>query len=247
MGQKINPTAFRIGIKIPGIRRETANGIFSSNAINWRSRWFAPKKDFGRLLTEDAKIRRHVHKQYKAAGISRVEIERSLENVTVFIHAARPGVLIGRKGAKIDALRGELIDLAGGPVDTKVLEVPRPETDAQLVAENVAEQLERRASFRRTLKKTVEQTMQMGALGCRIRLSGRLGGAEIARSEVSQQGQIPLTTLRADVDYGFAEAKTSYGHIGVKCWIYRGDMAPDRESIHAVDAQAGQAPQDSPR
>jgi len=132
-------------------------------------------------------------------------------------------------------------------IDVKIMEIDRPEVDAQLVAEQVAEQLERRASFRRTLKKTVEQTMGMGALGCRIRVSGRLGGAEIARSEVTGQGKIPLHTLRADIDYGFAEAHTTYGNLGVKCWIYRGDLAPDRESIHAVDAQAGQVPQDPAR
>jgi small subunit ribosomal protein S3 len=176
-----------------------------------------------------------------------VEIERGRESLKVLIFAARPGVLIGRKGAKIDELRSELEKIAGQVIDVKIMEVDRPEVDAQLVAEQVAEQLERRASFRRTLKKTVEQTMGMGALGCRVRVSGRLGGSEIARSEVSGQGQIPLTTLRADLDYGFAEAKTSYGHIGVKCWIYRGDLAPDRESIHAVDAEARQAPQDPAR
>jgi len=247
MGQKVMPTGFRVGIKIPGLRRQVEEGVFTSNAINWRSRWYAGKKDFGRLLIEDERLRRHIHRVYKQAGISRVEIERGRESLKVLIFAARPGVLIGRKGAKIEELKGELERIAKQEIDVKIMEIDRPEVDAQLVAEQVAEQLERRASFRRTLKKTVEQTMGMGALGCRIRVSGRLGGAEIARSEVTGQGKIPLHTLRADIDYGFAEAHTTYGNLGVKCWIYRGDLAPDRESIHAVDAQAGQVPQDPAR
>lgn len=247
MGQKCMPTAFRVGIKIPGLRRRSDAGIVTNNAINWRSRWFAAKRDFGTLLIEDEKIRRFVRREYKPAGISLVEIERGLETLAVFVHAARPGILIGRKGAKVDKLREDLEILTGKKVETKILEVEKPELDAQLAAEQVAEQLERRASFRRTLKKAVDLTMQMGAIGCRIRISGRLGGAEIARSEVSGQGKIPLQTLRADISFGIAEAHTTYGTIGVKCWIYRGDLAPDREGFYALDAQTSKAPQDPAR
>ncbi|MCI0340231.1 MAG: 30S ribosomal protein S3 [Planctomycetales bacterium] len=247
MGQKVWPVAFRVGVKIRGVARRTESGVLTNNAVNWRSRWYAKKKEFGLLVLEDEKIRRFVKKEYYPAGVSRTEIERGLESLAVFVYAARPGIIIGRKGAKVDKLKEDLESLTGKKVETRVLEVENPEVDAQLQAEAVAEQLERRASFRRTIKKCIDLAMHSGALGCRVRVSGRLGGAEIARSEVAGTGKIPLQTLRADVDYGFAEASTTYGNIGVKCWIYRGDLAPDREGVYALDAQTGQVPKNPTR
>jgi len=211
MGQKVNPLGFRIGITEP-----------------WRSRWYANKKDFRRLISEDQKIRKMIKKEFYSAAIPRIDIERTREAVTVVVHTARPGVLIGRKGARIDQLRTALEKISGTKVDIKTLEVDRPEHSAQLVAESVSEQLEKRVSFRRALKKTAMLSMQGGALGVKIMISGRLGGAEMSRTEKVAFGSVPLSTLRADVDYGFAEAKTTYGVIGVKCWIYRG-MRPVKE------------------
>jgi len=211
MGQKIHPTGFRVGI-----------------TENWRSRWYASKKDFGRLLFEDQMIRRYIKREYGFAGISRVEIERTGEEVKIIVHSARPGVLIGKKGAKIDKLKADLEGMTQKKVSIDTKEITKPDLEAQLVAESIAEQLAKRASFRRTMKRSMQATMQEGAAGIKIQLSGRLGGAEMARTEHSSEGKIPLQTLRANIDYGFAEARTTYGHIGIKVWIYRGEF-PLRE------------------
>ncbi|HOX38669.1 MAG TPA: 30S ribosomal protein S3 [Candidatus Brocadiia bacterium] len=205
MGQKVRPTGLRLGI-----------------TENWRSRWIAPKKEFGPLLVEDQKLRRYIKRHYYYTGLSKIEIERTREQVKVILHVAKPGLIIGRRGAEVDKLRGELEALIGRKVDIGIVEIQKPELEAQLVAEGVAEQLERRASFRRTMKRAAEMTMQCGAKGVKLIISGRLGGAEIARSEALSMGSIPLHTLRADVDYGLAEAHTNYGNIGVKCWIFKG-------------------------
>ena len=207
MGQKVRPTGFRVGI-----------------TEDWRSRWYARKKDFGPLLVEDQKIRDAVKKEYGFAGIPRVDIERKTEGgeVTVIIRTARPGVIIGRKGAKVDKLKDDLAKITRKKVDLKIQEIDRPELDAQLVAEGVAEQLKKRMSFRRVIKKSIELTMGAGAKGCRIKVAGRLGGHEMARTEHSHEGSIPLTTLRADIDFGYAVAQTTHGSIGVKCWVFRG-------------------------
>jgi small subunit ribosomal protein S3 len=231
MGQKVQPTGFRTGIKIRGIINRTTSGTPTSNVINWKSRWFAPKRNFGPLLIEDFRIREHVKKEFYLAGIPRIEIERSMGIVVVYIFAARPGIIIGRKGAKVDRLKEDLEMITGKKVDPKIIEVQKPEVEAQLVAESVGEQLLKRASFRRAIKKTAEITMQAGAKGVKIQVSGRLGGAEMSRSEYTLQGSIPLHTLKADISYGLAEAKTPYGVIGVKCWIYRGDLIEDKEEV----------------
>lgn len=211
MGQKVRPTGFRVGI-----------------TDEWRSRWYARKKDFGALLVEDQKIRDAVKKEYGFAGVPRVDIERKTEGgeVTVIIRTARPGVIIGRKGQKVDKLKDDLAKITKKKVDLKIQEIDRPELDAQLVAEGVAEQLKKRMSFRRVIKKSLELTMGAGAKGCRIRVAGRLGGNEMARTEHSHEGSIPLTTLRADIDFGYAVAQTTHGSIGVKCWIFRGLLKP---------------------
>ena len=208
MGQKINPVGFRTGIY-----------------LDWKSRWFAPKKDFARLLLEDRQIRTFIRKEFYGAGIPKVEIERKADALRVIVHTAKPGVLIGRKGVKAEELKQRLEKLTGHRVGLDILEIPRPELNATLVAQNVAEQLVKRAAYRRTLKRSVIQTMERGALGVRLRISGRLGGSEIARTEKQSRGSVPLSTLRADIDYGTAEARTTYGVIGVKCWVYRGTLA----------------------
>ena len=206
MGQKVHPIGFRIGI-----------------TENWRSRWYASKKDFGRLLFEDQMIRKFIKKEYGFAGISRVEVERNGEQVKIIISSARPGVLIGKKGAKIDKLKADLEKMTQKRVSIDTREISKPDLEAQLVAESIAEQLSKRSSFRRTMKKTIQQTMHEGAIGIKVQVSGRLGGSEMARTEHSSQGKIPLQTLRANIDYGFSEARTTYGHIGVKVWIYKGE------------------------
>ena len=209
MGQKVNPIAFRTGVM-----------------IGWKSRWYAPKEEFAKLLLEDKKVRdfvkKHPTKNYKAAGIDRIEIERTRDEVKVILFVARPGLIIGKKGQEIEILQEELQDLIGRRVNLKVQEVARPELQAQIVAEDIAEQLAKRASFRRTMKRVMEQTMEAGARGIKIQLAGRLGGAEMARREKQISGSIPLSTLRAKIDYGFTEAKTAQGHIGVQVWINQG-------------------------
>ncbi|RKY22644.1 MAG: 30S ribosomal protein S3 [Planctomycetota bacterium] len=213
MGQKVHPIGFRIGITEP-----------------WRSRWYANKKDFGALLQEDQRIRKFIKKEYHAAAVPRIDIERTRERVTVIVHTARPGLLIGRRGAQVEKLNDELTDICNKPVAIRTVEISKPELSAQLVAENMAEQLVRRASYRRAMKKSGELTMQAGALGVKIEIAGRLGGAEIARTQKMALGSVPLSTLDAWVDYGFAEARTSMGVIGVKAWIYRGRYADFAET-----------------
>jgi small subunit ribosomal protein S3 len=227
MGQKVNPIAFRTGIM-----------------ITWKSRWYASKQDFAELLVEDQKIRRFIKKhpqksQYRNAGIDRIEIERTRDEVKIVLHVARPGLIIGKKGQEVELLQEELQNLIGRRVNLKIEEIHRPEIRAQLVAEDISQQLSKRASFRRTMKRSMEQTMDAGAKGIKVQLAGRLGGAEMARREKQILGSIPLSTLRAKIDYGFAEAKTAQGHIGVQVWInqgmYEGDVAD------GADAEAGQA------
>ncbi len=211
MGHKVNPIGLRIGI-----------------TRNWDSRWYA-EKDFPQLVYEDYSIRRHIKKKLYHAGISRIEIERAANKIRIKIHTARPGIVIGKKGAEIEALRQELQKMTGKEVFIDIQEVRRPELDAQLVAENIALQLERRISFRRAMKRAVGLAMRFGAGGIRVQCAGRLGGAEIARREWYREGRVPLHTLRADVDYGFAEAFTTYGVIGVKVWIFKGEVLPEKE------------------
>jgi small subunit ribosomal protein S3 len=208
---------------------------------DWRSRWYANKHEFSDLLVEDFKIRKFIKKKYGYAGIPKIEIERTRDAVTVILHAARPGVIIGRKGSEVEKLQEELQGLTGRRIEIKIQEVARPEIDAQLISEDIAEQLQKRSSFRRTIKRALEQTMDGGAKGVKVLLAGRLGGSEMSRSEGSNLGSIPLSTLRAKIDYGFAEAKTAQGHIGVKVWVNQGDYLK-MEGSDASDAQAGQVP-----
>ena len=223
MGQKVNPISLRIGI-----------------TEDWRSRWYAGKKKFGKLLVEDQKIRKYIKKNYRFTGIPKIVIERTRdEEVRVTLYTARPGLIIGRKGAEIEKLKDTIEKLVGKTVDIRIQEIDKPELEAQLVAENIAEQLQKRAAFRRTIKKAIDITMGMGAKGAKVQISGRLGGAEIARTEGSTAGSIPLHTLRANVDYGFAESLTKYGTIGVKVWIFKGLIELGKEDKNAVDAEKG--------
>ncbi|MGC2636132.1 MAG: 30S ribosomal protein S3 [Acidobacteriaceae bacterium] len=210
MGQKVHPYGFRVGINKP-----------------WHSRWFAVK-DYSRLLIEDVHLKRELKEKLKAAGVSSVEVERPGNKLRLMIRTARPGIVIGRKGAEIEKLKGELQKRTNRDVFIDILEVNKPELDAQLVAENIALQLEKRVGFRRAMRKAVDSALRFGCKGIKVRVSGRLNGNEIARSEWYLQGRLPLHTLRADIDYGFAEARTTYGVIGVKTWIYRGDIYQQR-------------------
>lgn len=214
MGQKSNP----IGLRIP-LNRE------------WRSKWYADKKDFGKLLNEDRKIRELLKKRLESASVPKIQIERAATRCRITIFTARPGVVIGRKGTEIDKLKEELSKMTGKEIYVDIQEVKTPELDAQLVAENVALQLERRVSFRRAMKKSVQTAMDFGAAGIKIRCAGRLGGAELARVEKYHEGSVPLHTLRANIDYGFAEAKTVYGKLGVKCWICKGEMKKEKFTL----------------
>ena len=227
MGQKVNPIGFRTGVM-----------------VGWKSRWYASKQDFAELLLEDKKIRdfikRHPKKtQYRQAGIDKIEVERTRDEVKVTLHCARPGLIIGKKGTEIEFLQGELQDLIGRRVNLKIQEISKPELQAQLVAEEIAEQLAKRASFRRAMKRAMEQTMDAGAKGIKVQLAGRLGGAEMARREKQISGSIPLSTLRAKIDYGFAESKTAQGHIGVQVWVNQGFYTGDNKD--GDDAEEGQA------
>lgn len=222
MGQKVNPVGFRTGITEP-----------------WKSRWYASKKDFRELLLEDFKVRRYLKTKHRAAAIPKVEIERTRDEVKVIVHSARPGVILGRKGQEADRLQEELQELLGRRVNLKVEEVGRPEIQAQLVAEDIADQLTKRAAFRRALKRALDTTMDAGAKGVKIQLSGRLGGAEMSRCEKAIAGAMPLSTLRAKIDYGFCEAPTAQGNIGVQVWVNQGMY---EESGDGADAQEGQAP-----
>ena len=207
MGQKINPVGFRLGVN-----------------RTWDSRWFAAGAQYGKLLHEDIKVRKFLKDRLNAAGVSRIIIERPHKKCRVTIYAARPGVIIGKKGADIEKLRKDLSDMTEGEVHLNIVEIRKPEVDAQLIAENIAQQLERRIAFRRAMKRSMQSAMRLGAKGVRINVSGRLGGAEIARMEWYREGRVPLHTLRADIDYGFTEAKTTYGIIGVKVWVFKGEV-----------------------
>jgi small subunit ribosomal protein S3 len=214
MGQKINPIGFRLGIN-----------------RTWDSRWYADG-NYARQLHEDLKIRKYLRGRLTQAGVSKVVIERPAKMARISIHSARPGVIIGKKGADIEKLRGDLSKMTGNDVHLNIIEIRKPEIDAQLIAENVAQQLEKRVHFRRAMKRAVQSAMRLGALGIRINCSGRLGGAEIARMEWYREGRVPLHTLRADVDFGFGEAKTTYGVCGVKVWVFKGEiMAHDPMAV----------------
>jgi small subunit ribosomal protein S3 len=206
MGQKVNPIGFRVG----GIR-------------GWDSVWYASDKNFGDLVRQDIQLRDYVKKKLYHAGVSRIVIERPAGKVKVTVHTSRPGVVIGKKGSEIDSLRNELNAKFGGDIQVYIVEVRRPEAEAQLIAENIAFQLERRVAFRRAMKRAVQSALRMGAKGVRVSCGGRLGGADIARTEWYREGRVPLHTLRADVSYGLAEAKTTYGVIGVKVWVFNGE------------------------
>ena len=207
MGQKINPISFRVGIN-----------------RTWDSRWYAGRREYGALWHEDMRIRKHIFKDQRQAGISKVVIERPHKKCRVTVYTARPGILIGKKGADIEKLRLQIARLTKSDVHLNIVEIRKPEIDAKLVAETIAQQLERRVAFRRAMKRSMQSAMRLGAKGVRINVSGRLGGAEIARMEWYREGRVPLHTLRADIDYGFAEAKTTYGIIGVKTWIFKGEV-----------------------
>ncbi len=225
MGQKVNPHGFRLGI-----------------TTDFKSRWFAdsqkPGQRYRDYVDEDVKIRKVLSQGMERAGISKVEIERTRDRVRVDIHTARPGIVIGRRGAEADRIRGDLEKLTGKQVQLNILEVKNPEIDAQLVAQGIAEQLSSRVSFRRAMRKGMQSTMKSGAKGIRVQVSGRLGGAEMSRTEFYREGRVPLHTLRADIDYGFYEARTTFGRIGVKVWIYKGDALPTRSEREAAAAAA---------
>ena len=218
MGQKVNPHGFRLGI-----------------TSEFTSRWYADKQ-YAAYVGEDVKIRKMMSKGMERAGISRVDIERTQGRLRVDIHTARPGIVIGRRGAEADRIRGDLEKLTGKQVQLNILEVKNPEIDAQLVAQGVAEQLSSRVSFRRAMRKSMQSALKGGAKGIRVQCSGRLGGAEMSRSEFYREGRVPLHTLRADIDYGFYEARTTFGRIGVKVWIYKGDIIASRAEREAIEA-----------
>ncbi len=224
MGQKINPISMRLGVN-----------------RTWDSRWFAGKGEYGELLHEDIKIREYLQRELSAASISKIVIERPHKKCRVTIHAARPGIIIGKKGADIEKLRRKLSTMTDSEVHINIVEIRKPEIDATIVAQSIAQQLERRVAFRRAMKRSVQSAMRLGALGIRINCGGRLGGAEIARMEWYREGRVPLHTLRADIDYGTAEATTAYGICGVKVWIFKGEilehdpMASERRASEAQD------------
>jgi len=227
MGQKVNPISFRTGVM-----------------KGWQSRWFASKQEFAHLLVEDVRVRKFIknNQKYRNAGIDRIEIERTRDEVKVILHVARPGLIIGKKGQEVELLQQELQDLIGRRVNLKIEEISRPELQAQLVAEDIGQQLSKRASFRRTMKRLMEQTMDAGAKGIKIRLAGRLGGSEMARVEKQIAGSIPLSTLRAKIDYGFFEAMTPQGHIGIQVWINQGMYEGDSDGVDAQEGQASKKP-----
>jgi len=225
MGQKTRPTGFRVGI-----------------VEDWRSRWYASKREFGDLLVEDFRIREFIKGKYSFAGISQIVIERTRDQVILHLHTARPGIIIGRKGQEVDRLKAELEDRFGRRMELKIVELANANRSAQLVAEDICQQLEKRGSFRRTMKRTLDQVMEAGVHGVKLQLSGRLGGAEMSRCEKASRGSIPLSTLQRHIDYGFAKALTAQGVIGVKVWIDLGDYA-DEDAADGANAKAGQVPQ----
>ena len=221
MGQKVDPRGFRVGV------------------INdWNSKWYADSKHFGDYVVEDHKIREYVKKKLYASGISKIEIERTQRFVKVNIFTAKPGIVIGKGGALAENLKADLEKMIGKQVNLNIVEVKDVDVNAQLVAENVAGQLERRISFRRAMKQCMQRTMKAGALGIKIAVSGRLGGADMARTEFYKDGTVPLQTLRADIDYGFAEANTTYGKVGVKVWIYKGEILPQKKQVKVEGGEA---------
>ncbi|HEX7028557.1 MAG TPA: 30S ribosomal protein S3 [Gammaproteobacteria bacterium] len=224
MGQKVHPTGIRLGI-----------------ATDWTSKWYAEKGEFAQYLHEDLKVREHIKKKLAQASVSRVQIERPAKQAVITIHSARPGIVIGKKGEDIERLRQEVADMLGisrNTVKINIEEIRKPELDANLVAEGIAQQLERRIMFRRAMRRAVTNTMRLGALGIKVSVAGRLNGAEIARTEWYREGRVPLHTLRADIDYGFAEAKTTYGIIGVKVWIFKGEVFDLNDKAANKDAAA---------
>src|SRR5689334_13541047 len=224
MGQKINPVGFRLSV-----------------LRNWSSRWYANTRNFPAMLNEDIKVRDFLKKRLAHAAVSRIIIERPAKNARITIHSARPGVVIGKKGEDIESLRGELQRLMGVPVHVNIEEVRKPELDAQLIADNISAQLEKRIMFRRAMKRAMTNAMRLGAQGIKIMSAGRLNGIEIARTEWYREGRVPLHTLRADIDYGLGEAKTSYGVIGIKCWVYKGEVAPKADGQAVAGATPGVA------
>ncbi len=233
MGQKVNPIGLRLGIN-----------------RTWDSRWFATKGAYGDLLHEDLAIREYLHKRLQQAGVSRIVIERPHKKCRVTIYTARPGVVIGKKGADIEKLRLELTKLSSSETVLNIVEIRKPEIDSTLVAENIAQQLERRVAFRRAMKRAMQTAQRMGALGIRVNVAGRLGGAEIARTEWYREGRVPLHTLRADIDYGVATARTTYGAIGVKVWIFKGELMdhdPMGQEKRLIEMQTGGVGQSRPQ
>lgn len=228
MGQKIHPRGFRIGV-----------------IYDWESKWFA-EKDYTTRLHQDLELRRYILNELPDASISHVEIDRNANLVTVTIHTAKPGIVIGRGGQKVEELRNSLERFTGGRVRVNIQEIRTPELDAYLVARSVADQLERRVAFRRAVKQAVQRTMQRGALGVRVAIAGRLGGAEMSRRESETAGRVPRHTLRADIDYGIAEAHTTFGRIGVKCWIYKGTILPEPPAERRVEEEEIEAPAPAP-
>jgi len=229
VGQKVHPYGFRLGV-----------------INNWKSRWIADK-EYPDLVLEDIKIREYLRGRLANAAVSKIEIERKAKELSVDVHTARPGIVIGRKGSEVDKIRDDLMRMVGHDVSINIIEVPVPDLDAKLVARNIAEQISGRVSFRRAMKKAVGNTMRLGAQGIKVQCSGRLGGAEMARREWYREGRVPLHTLRADVDYGFVEARTTFGRIGVKVWIYKGDVTGRREEERAMPASLGSARSTRPR
>ncbi len=221
MGQKVNPHGARVGV------------IF-----DWSTRWYASKKDFASQLKEDYKLREMLKKKFYQTGISRIDIERSANRMTVNLFTGKPGMIIGRGGKGIEDLKAEIEKFVGHAVNINVMDIKSPDTDAQLVAENIAQQLEKRISFRRAMKQSIQRAMKAGAKGVKTSVSGRIGGADIARTEHYHEGSIPLQTLRANIDYGFAEAKTTYGRLGIKVWIYKGQVLPAAKKAPAVKTAA---------
>ncbi|HET9341220.1 MAG TPA: 30S ribosomal protein S3 [Casimicrobiaceae bacterium] len=225
MGQKIHPTGFRLAV-----------------TRNWSSRWYANSKNYGATLGEDIRVREYLKRKLSHASVARITIERPAKNARITIHSARPGVVIGKKGEDIETLRADLRRMMGGDVGLNIEEIRKPEIDAQLVAESIAQQLEKRIMFRRAMKRAMQNAMRLGAQGIKVMSAGRLNGAEIARSEWYREGRVPLHTLRADIDYGFAEARTTYGKIGIKVWVFKGEVLAHNAEPAAAPAPAPEAP-----
>ncbi len=226
MGQKIHPTGFRLAV-----------------TRNWSSRWYANDRAFPQMLNEDLRVREYLRRKLKSASVGRVVIERPAKNARITIYSARPGVVIGKKGEDIENLKIDLARLIGVPVHVNIEEIRKPETDAQLIADSITQQLERRIMFRRAMKRAMQNAMRLGAQGIKIMSSGRLNGAEIARVEWYREGRVPLHTLRADIDYGFSEAQTTYGKIGVKVWVYKGEMLGRNDAPQAAEKEAAPQPE----